>query len=112
MSLTNSASSAWQRGSEAMQGRAGNPASHPRAVIPIRACDMTYVVEIFCEAPACNARRCTVITADYGDNPEPKIWLCPACGSKAKLYSKLPIEAYKEQQLASEARARRLRDWR
>jgi hypothetical protein len=73
---------------------------------------MIYVTEIYCESQDCNARETKVITQYYGDNPEPKTWRCPACGTKAKVHWKLPLAAYEEQQLASEARARRLRDWR
>jgi hypothetical protein len=61
---------------------------------------MTYVTEIYCENTDCNARQSTVFTKDYGDNPEPTVWRCPACGKQAKVHWKISLRAYEERQLA------------
>jgi hypothetical protein len=68
-----------------------------------------YVAEIYCESPDCNGRQSTVIMKN---NPEPKTWRCPACGARVKVHLKLPLAAYQKQQLATEARARRLANWK
>jgi hypothetical protein len=73
---------------------------------------MTYITEIYCESQKCNARESKVVTTDYGDNPEPKAWRCPACGTKAKVHWKLPLAAYEKERRDNEARIRRLRNWR
>src|SRR5215813_10793665 len=46
----------------------------------------TYMTEIYCENINCNARQSRVYTKDHGDNPEPTVWHCPACGKPAKVH--------------------------
>jgi hypothetical protein len=74
---------------------------------------MTFVTGIFCESESCTVREARVVTNEDGDKPEPKKdWRCPSCGARAKLHWKLPIAVYVQEQLASAARAQRLRNWR
>jgi hypothetical protein len=70
---------------------------------------MIYATQICCERENCDARESTVITNEGGDK---KAWRCPTCGAKAKVRRRLSLADYQQEQLANDARARRLRDWR
>jgi hypothetical protein len=60
---------------------------------------MTYVTEIYCQKAGCNVRQCEIVTKDHGDNPEPVIWHCPACGSAAKVHWRHSLGDHERQEL-------------
>jgi hypothetical protein len=68
------------------------------------------VIQIFCESLACTDRQTTVIT--NGGNPKLKTWLCPTCGSKARVRRRLSLIAYQAERLDHDAMIKRLRHWR
>jgi hypothetical protein len=61
---------------------------------------MSYVTEIYCENPQCNARQCEIVTKDHGDVPEPTSWRCPACGRPAKVHWRRDAPSHRRIELA------------